>query len=57
MSDAERKELEQEEWLLKMLLDFYVSHTDEISMADDEREQHINAMLERIWEIKERLKN
>ncbi len=55
MSDEERTELENEDRFLKMLLDFYQEHDGDLSMNDGEREQHIDAILERIWEIKQLL--
>lgn len=57
MSDAERKELEEEDRLLKQLLDFHNENEEKLSMTDEQREQHIDAILDRIWHIKERLKN
>lgn len=57
MSDAERNELEEEDRLLKILIDFHNTRQRELSMSDEEREQHIDAILERIWQIKQRLKN
>jgi hypothetical protein len=57
MSDAERKGLEEEDRLLKTLLDFHHKHKGNLSMTNDEREQHIDAILERIWQIKQHLKD
>jgi len=57
MSDAERKELEEEDELLKTLLKIYHEFRQDISMTDEELEQHIDAILERIWEIKQLLKS
>lgn len=56
MSNAERNELEEDR-LLKMLIDFHNNYKGKLSMIDDEREQHIDAILEGIWQIKQRLKN
>lgn len=57
MSDAERKELEEEDRLLKQLIDFHDKNKGKLSMTNEERERHIDAILERIWQIKQRLKN
>ena len=57
MSDAERKELAEEDELLKNLLKFYHEYRQDISMTDEEFEQHVDAILERIWEIKQFLKS
>jgi archaellum component FlaC len=57
MSDAERKELEEEDELLKNLLKLYHEYRQDISMTDEELEQHVDAILERIWEIKQLLKS
>lgn len=52
MSDAERKELEEERRDLYGLLDFYVIFSDDIrSMTEAEKEKHINYIFDRIWEI------
>lgn len=58
MSDAEREELEDEERLLKLLLDFHIKYEDEMSSMDEEAKvKHIDAILDRIWEVKQLLKN
>jgi hypothetical protein len=58
MSDAERYELEDEERLLKLLLDFHNKYKHETpSMTEEAKGQHIDAILDRIWEIKQLLKN
>lgn len=57
MSDEERKELEEEDQLLKNLLKFYHEYRQDISMTDEELELHTDAILERIWEIKQLLKS
>lgn len=57
MSDAEREELENEDRFLKLLLDFHQDYKHELSMTDEEKERHIDAILERIWEIKQRLRD
>ena len=57
MSDAERKELAEEAELLKNLLKLYHEYRQDISMTDEELEQHVDAILERIWEIKQLLKS
>jgi hypothetical protein len=48
MSDAERKELEEEDRLLKQLIDFHDKNKGKLSMTNEERERHIDAILERI---------
>lgn len=46
MSDAEREELEDEERLLKLLLDFHTKYEDEMSsMGEEAKGQHIDAIL------------
>jgi hypothetical protein len=58
MSDAEREELEDEERLLKLLLDFHTKYIDEMSsMSEEAKGQHIDAILDRLWEGKQLLKN
>lgn len=57
MSDAERKELEEEDQLLKNLLKFYHEYRQDLSITHEEWEQHIDVILERIWEIKQLLKS
>ncbi|MHA4737384.1 hypothetical protein [Dyadobacter sp. MSC1_007] len=58
MSDAEREELEDEERLLKLLLDFHTKYVDEMSsMSEEAKGQHIDAILDRLWEVKQLLKN
>jgi len=57
MPNAERKELEEEDQLLKNLLKFYDEYRQDLSMTNEEWEQHVDAILERIWEIKHLLKN
>ncbi len=57
MSDAEREKLEEEDRLLKMLIDFHNNYKGQLSMTSEERAQHIDAILERIWQIKQRLKD
>ncbi|MGV3600615.1 MAG: hypothetical protein ACO1N1_05375 [Dyadobacter fermentans] len=57
MSDAERKELEEEGQLLKNLLKIYQEYRQDLSMTNEEWEQHIDTILERIWEIKQLLKS
>ena len=57
MSDAERKELAEEDELLKNLLKLYHEYRQDISMTDEELEQHVDAILERIWEIKQLLRS
>ncbi|SDE63529.1 hypothetical protein SAMN04487996_10681 [Dyadobacter soli] len=57
MSDEERKELEEEDLLLKNLLRFYHEYRQNLSMTNQQLEQHVDAILERIWEIKQLLKS
>ncbi|ACT94922.1 hypothetical protein Dfer_3717 [Dyadobacter fermentans DSM 18053] len=57
MSDAERKELKEEDQLLKNLLKIYQEYRQDLSMTNEEWEQHIDTILERIWEIKQLLKS
>ena len=57
MSDAERKELAEEDELLKNLLKLYHEYRQDISMTEEELEQHVDAILERIWEIKQLLRS
>lgn len=57
MSDAERKELEEEDQLLKNLLKIYQEYRQDLSMTNEEWEQHIDTILERIWETKQLLKS
>lgn len=52
MSDEERKELEGERRDLFEILDFYAVFNDDIrSMTEEQKEQHINYILDRIWQI------
>ena len=52
MSDAERKDLEEERRDLFEILDFYAVFNDDIrSMTEEQKEQHINYILDRIWQI------
>lgn len=52
MSDEERKELEEERRDLFEILDFYAMFNDDIrSMTEEQKEQHINYILDRIWQI------
>lgn len=57
MSDEERKELEEEDQLLKNLLKIYQEYRQDLSMTNEEWEQHVDTILERIWEIKQLLKS
>lgn len=57
MSETEREELENDERFLKMLLEFHHTYKGELSMTDKEREQYVDTILERMWEIKQRLKD
>ena len=57
MSDEGKKELEEEDQLLKNLLKIYQEYRQDLSMTDEEWEQHVDAILERIWEIKQLLKS
>lgn len=57
MSDEERKELEEEDQLLKNLLKIYQEYRQDLSMTNEEWEQHVDTVLERIWEIKQLLKS
>jgi SUMO ligase MMS21 Smc5/6 complex component len=57
MSDAERKELEEEDQLLKNLLKIYQEYRQDLRMTNDEWEQHVDTVLERIWEIKQLLRS
>jgi hypothetical protein len=55
MTNEERKELEQEYENLKLLAGFHSTY--EVIESDKEREEMIDAILDRMNEIKKRLKN
>ena len=56
MSDDERSELENERRDLFDLLDFHVVFNDDIrSMTEEQKEMHIDYILDRIWEINQKL--
>ena len=56
MSDAERSELENERGDLFDLLDFHIVFNDDIrSMTEEQKEMHIDYILDRIWEINQKL--
>ena len=56
MSDAERSELENERGDLFDLLDFHIVFNDDIrSMTEQQKEMYIDYILDRIWEINQKL--
>ena len=57
MSEDEGKKLEEEYFYLHILLDFYAKNRGAIqSMSDKEYKQHIDAILDKINEIKKQLR-
>lgn len=52
MSNEERQKLLEEQRMIKMLLDFHVTHRDKIAMDEKEFEAYLNAALDRLIEIK-----
>ena len=51
MTPEERNELLEEERLLRILLDFHVKNRTHISMSDQEFEEYVNAVLDRLNEL------
>lgn len=51
MTPAERNQLLEEQRLLKILLDFHVINRANISMNEQEFEEYVNAVLDRLNEL------
>ncbi len=52
MTDFTRQELLQEYEGLKLILDFHIKNRVRVAMSDDEFEKYVNAVLDRLNEIK-----
>ena len=52
MNERERKTLQEEFEMLKIILDFHVKHRNQTMMKDDEFENHVNDILDRMNQLK-----
>lgn len=55
MSSEEKEKIFTEIEILKTLLDFHVNNRSFITMGDQEFEEYVNAVLDRLNELKELL--